>query len=529
MAFRRVKVKGGRRYVEIVENYWDKKKKAPRQRVIKYLGVEEEKNGKKEIKPASQKMDEIEKSIKIGEMALYYSAIRDIQMSKILKKYFSAEYSAIIALIMNQLHSRKSLEKAANWINNTPMLQWECVEHKEYTRNDLDDALEGLCFIKDGVKNDVGLSIQRELSKNCQEKYSDGCKYLFYDISKITYYGYKCEYSELGYNPEKRGKNAIGLGLVTTIENGFPVRCGAIPGSKNDTITMEDMIFALNNWGYKGMPMIIDRGMMSAKNINMARDNGFHVIGCCPDNRKDVEEAIMKWNDEEISVWDGAIKRPSGEVVYVKGWKGELYGQKGLIVVVLDPKLKAIQKANRDVMIKELKDTTDEDLIKELKKRLKNVTVKSKGRYGFKVDDNLLKKAERKDGRYLMFCTDRRLSAKRVFKTYFQRDEIEKTFKCLKGEISLGPIRYQRPTRIDAYMTIIFLSYMLRAVLRYLLKKNNLKIEVSEAIETLKSISLIEFSYNNKIRRKVSRLTQKQESLVKALKIDELIPSAENR
>jgi len=55
------------------------------------------------------------------------------------------------------------------------------------------------------------------------------------------------------------------------------------------------------------------------------------------------------------------------------------------------------------------------------------------------VDENLVQQEDFIDGRFLMFCTDQRISAKNVFTTYFQRDEIEKAFKSLKGELSLGP------------------------------------------------------------------------------------------
>jgi hypothetical protein len=39
MSFIRTKIKDGRKYQYLVENYWDKEKKNSRQRVIQYLGV----------------------------------------------------------------------------------------------------------------------------------------------------------------------------------------------------------------------------------------------------------------------------------------------------------------------------------------------------------------------------------------------------------------------------------------------------------------------------------------------------------
>jgi hypothetical protein len=404
-------------------------------------------------------VDVIERTIPIGKIALYYIAAREIGLPEVLKRHFPNEYLSILALIMNQICKRRSLEKAAMWFNNLPLAKWEGFKESNLDRNDLDSVLGKLCYYENGVNVNVGLTIQQEMAEKCQIQYGTGRKYLFYDVSKVTYFGYKCSLSQRSYNPTHRGKHTIGLGFVTSMKNGLPIRCGAIPGAKNDTITLEDMVFALENWEYKKIPLIVDRGMMSARNIAMARKHGVHIIGCCPETSNQVETAIALWNDDEICKWSAAVKRPSGDVVYVKGWKGELYGQSGLLVIVLDPKLKALEKSNRDIMVKEFKDTTDKKVIRELKKTLSPVVITSRGRYGCKIDEMLVQAEERKDGRYLMFCTDQRLSAKRVFTSYFQRDEIEKIFKCLKGELSLGPIRYQRPDRIEAYTTIVFLSY----------------------------------------------------------------------
>ena len=79
-----------------------------------------------------------------------------------------------------------------------------------------------------------------------------------------------------------------------------------------------------------------------------------------------------------------------------------------------------MEKSNRDTMINELNETTDKKRIKELKTALSSVVVKQRGRRGFKVDDNLVRQEELVDGRFLIFCTDQRISAKNIFMIYFQ-------------------------------------------------------------------------------------------------------------
>ena len=247
------------------------------------------------------------------------------------------------------------------------------------------NALNTLCFVKNGIKSDVGLAIQRTMAERCQKLDFKRRNHLFYGVTKITYFGDKCSYSEKGYNSSHRCKWTIGVGFVISGGNGLPVRGGAIPGSKNDTLTMENLLVALKAWGYQSIPMIVDRGMLSAQNIN-----------------------------------------------------------------------------------------------------------------------NLVQQEEFIDGRFLMFCTDQRISAKNVFTIYFQRDEIEKAFKSLKGELSLGPIRYQRPERIDAYLTIVFLAYLLRTIVKFRLKKAGIDMSVDQAVDELKNLTLVEFSYKGRVRWKLS-------------------------
>jgi len=525
MSFIRTKIKDGRKYRYVVENYWDKEKKSTRQRVIQYLGVDiGEEGSEKHISP-SHKMEEIERAIPVGKLALYYAAAQYIDLRGALEKHCPSHSFPVLALVMNQVCNRLSLEKAAAWVNNTPLAEWESSKQHTLTRIDLDNALGKLCFVKIGIKSDVGLAIQRTMAERCQKLDSKRRNHLFYDITKITYFGDKCSYSEKGYSSH-RGKWTIGVGFVISAENGFPIRCGAISGSKNDTLTMEDLLVALETWGYRGIPMIVDRGMVSTKNIKIARKEGFHIIGCCPETSNEVARALSYWNDEDISKWENAVKRYSEGMVYVKGWKGALYGQSGSIVVVLDPTRKAMEKANRDMMIKELSETADKKRVDELKGVLSSVIVKQRGRRGFRVDENLVQQEDFIDGRFLMFCTDQRISAKNVFTTYFQRDDIEKAFKSLKGELSLGPIRYQRPERIDAHLTIVFLAYLLRTIVKFRLKKAGIDMSVDQVVDELKNLTLIEFSYKGKVRWKLSRATKKQLLLMKAMGADKLLHSA---
>jgi hypothetical protein len=67
MPFIRTKIRDGKKYRYLAENYWDKEKKSSRQRVIQYLGVNIGEEGSEKFVPPSHKMDDIERAIPVGK------------------------------------------------------------------------------------------------------------------------------------------------------------------------------------------------------------------------------------------------------------------------------------------------------------------------------------------------------------------------------------------------------------------------------------------------------------------------------
>jgi hypothetical protein len=89
---------------------------------------------------------------------------------------------------------------------------------------DLDNGLSQLCFVKNGIKSDVGLAIQRTMAERCQKLDSKSRNYLFYGVTKITFFGNGCIFRERMYSVDARQKD----NWCWICKHGFPVRCGAI-------------------------------------------------------------------------------------------------------------------------------------------------------------------------------------------------------------------------------------------------------------------------------------------------------------
>lgn len=73
-----------------------------------------------------------------------------------------------------------------------------------------------------------------------------------------------------------------------------------------------------------------------------------------------------------------------------------------------------------------------------------------------------------------------------MVRLYFDKDIVEKAFRCLKGITQLRPIRHWLYNRVTAHVMICYLSYVLLIVLNQYLKKLDMSPE--KALEHLDSM-----------------------------------------
>ena len=135
-----------------------------------------------------------------------------------------------------------------------------------------------------------------------------------------------------------------------------------------------------------------------------------------------------------------------------------------------------------------------------------------------------VKENKKGDGRFLMFSTAPKMSAEEMFSVYFQRDVVEKAFCTLKGELKLGPIRYRRRDRIDAYSTIVYLAYLLWSWTERKLKKKYPDMSLPRILELVEDVSWVEFKSGKLTKEWVTRPTREQKKMLKYLGATHFLP-----
>ncbi len=110
-----------------------------------------------------------------------------------------------------------------------------------------------------------------------------------------------------------------------------------------------------------------------------------------------------------------------------------------------------------------------------------------------------------------------------MYKTYFAKDAIEKVFRTSKGDLSLGPVRYRRKDRLDAYATVVYMSYLLWSWAERRLQKKYPTTRLSEAMRIVDNVSWVRFGAGKSVREWTTRLTTKQEEVLSAVGASEYL------
>ena len=519
---------GNNYYLYERESYWDPVKKKSCQRNSTYIG-KCDKNGKL-ISSVKKRIDHVHSSFPVGPLSIFYAAAQELQLTSNIRELMEVTdevASHILCLTLNQIVGRRPVGKLDSWVLRSPLVDWEDMNPENITQKAFEIALSNLCIIyPDGAIEDNGLVLQYGMTKVWNDISPEPPRY-YYDITKQKYYGTKSFYGEPGYYPGGTNKNVVGFGLVTSSNHNYPVMCRPIRGSKHDSITVQDTVNTLNAWGFERLTLIMDRGMVSKKNIELVMDSGFDQIGILPETNKEIWKYISKWSSKNLTSSEHIITRPSGDGVYARAWTAPLFGKKKMkIVLVEDPKRKLQEQIARDQLIRELEGVPSKKRLHEIKRELGKQVKTVRGRRGFSVDTEIVERNKAGDGRFIMFSTDPDLSVEEIFNAYFQRDIVEKAFCTIKGELKLGPIRFRRRDRIDAYSTIVYLSYLLWSWTERKLKEKFPDMTLSQALDLVDDVTLVKFKSGRKVNDWITNLNRDQKKVLKHLGALDILPVA---
>lgn len=486
---KRVK-RNGKIYLAQVESKWIDGKSV--QKHIRYIGKEVD----GETKLASSISDIAVDDVKVyGPLIVLHHIAEEIGLPDMLGDYSPEILSLVYAHCLNY----QSISCMKSWFQKTDLAMMLNIEN--VTEKRLLNALDSF--------NEINVErLQLNIFETLNEKFPIKKKGLVYDVTNTYLYGKKCSLAKLGHDKEGvKGRPLIQIALAVTQDKGLPLFHKVFDGNIHDARTLQDLVGTIKKYKIKSGMIVYDRGITSAANIGDFNKLGWDTLCGVPINKniKKKIRPLIKKNFIDIDNYVLCNKT----TFYVKLIPYKIGSVKGTLAICLNRKKENALQESRHCEIKYAESLLLQS--KKIKNGIENYFHK-KG----KINKNKICESEEFDGYSCIFTTSK-LSKEEIVRLYFDKDVVEKAFRCVKGITQLRPIRHWLYDRVIAHILICYLSYTLLIVMKEYLKP--LQLSPSKALQhldTMYKVYMRDTKKNFKISRIVT-LTKIQKDILRAI------------
>lgn len=565
MAFKYRERRGDSVYVYEIENYRVGKNVKHKK---KYLGVEKETPEGTVFIPANKDvLDRIvlADNVHLGDVAAMHHLAEELDLARVID-VFSAKGGGIasgvqlVLMAINHTISPRSLRGFASWYEDTALPLLSGIPPEKLNADNLSSAMDGVCReVRDGDGNvervvDRTLDICKALIDVWSALYGIETDALYYDITSTYFEGVKCVLAKLGYSRDKkRGKVQINIALVVTRKWSFPLCFVVYSGNTQDQETVKDVLRTLREeFGIRDCTVIWDRGMVSKGNVRKA-DRAHQKIVCgLKGHEVEVKRVVLSVEDGELTERENLVRdQGDGEEIYAIALDRKLYGKRRRVVVYLNTQIRLQSRERREAKLRSARIKLGMyrkkvgagnyqklgPVVNHVKECVKGVSKYFKVEYEKGEDGRItidwvakkekVEEARRLDGKFALMSSDLGMDGREIVDAYFEKSEIERSFRCLKQIVEIHPTRHWLENRVRVHVFICYTAYLLLRVMEYKLCKKGMKITAEVALEELGKIkqgALIDPTTEYQVI-KVARLSKQQEKLVKCLGLSGYINS----
>ena len=454
MSFIRKIKKGDAIYLAKVESYREDGK--VKQRVLEYVGKQE--NGIPVQKVDINKI-EVTNVQQYADVSILYQLAIELKLNYLLGKH----YQPIIALIIAHLICKGSIFRVSKWIENSTIK--EAIGLNELTTEMLYNALDHL----DECKFEV---IEQSIFEYWLKIDPSDNKSFELDVTD-TYYNGRHDESKIRKGKDGKVSKLIQIGLGVSFENGFPIFHKSYNGNISNIKILEDLMRVMAERGIN--TIVMDRGFYSESNVMDLNKLKMKMIVGVKQSigiKKNILDNIER--DKIYAARNQVTLK--GTYVYVQEVKF-LFGK---MIVIYNPKYEALK---RDRLLAD--EATDNE-------------VKYVG--------------------YSLIFHNTVLKPDVVVNKYFDKDVVERSFRTMKGDVQLHPIRLWLPKRVNAHIKICYLSMCLLSLIKFKCKK--ISVSPGEIIQELQTVYKVNLKHTKTKQEftKVVTLSNNQKNILKALK-----------
>lgn len=507
-------------YVYEGYSYYDKETKTNKNK-RKYLGILNDETG--EIAPKTKTIESfipVKNDVSYGAYYVLNHITTKFNLYEILKSVFDDKANDILTLAFAIACEGSSLYLLSNWQETN----YNTYTDKLLTSPRISELLPTITF------NKINLFFEKWINSIKDNEY------LAYDITSISSYSKKIESVELGYNRDRENLPQINLGVLYGETTGLPVYYQIFNGSIKDVQTIKNLIVALQDMNVNNLKFVMDKGFYSSVNNAYLYDNNYTFAIAVPftgkwaksvlDNNKDV-------NDPEYY----SIKHNC----YFK--KIEYYqdNRKLNVHIFFDTMRKSVEEMEYNTKIQYAKQTlekvklhqetngtikyTDEEILNIIKEYsiyydIKSYEIESIDNKGdnkkcktieYIINKINIQNAMKTKGYLLILTNDYEKTSEEILTLYRNKEAVENAFDDIKNELDLSRLKVHSNEAVEGKIFLVFLSLIFTSYIRNMIKKANLKKDLTykEVIKELKKIKLYTYNNGSKTTSIISSLQKK--------------------
>jgi hypothetical protein len=251
------------------------------------------------------------------------------------------------------------------------------------------------------------------------------------------------------------------IGMAVTRE-GIPVRVWSWPGNTSDSALIRQVKDDLRDWSLARVVWVADRGFSSGENRRyLQRAGGQYIIGeKLRTGSTDVQAALSR---------QGRYARIKDNMMVKEVTVPDADDR---FVICFNPEQATRDQHVRGELIARLTEMiTGSDALSVTARQHLQARIATKAGLNrflrltagglLRIDQKAVKAEERLDGKYLLRCSDPKLSAEDIAVGYKQLLEVERGWRDMKSVLDLRPVYHRLEDRIRAHVLLCWLALLL--------------------------------------------------------------------
>jgi transposase len=482
--------KTGVTYVYSVESYWDKEKKAPRNRQV-CLGKLDKATG--EIIPSQRKPKAAKKDALTGVTAetrvagpamLLDKLAKETGLASIVKRCFSELHAEMMSLVYFIVQKGLPLSRSEAWSMGHSHPYGDLIVSQRIS--------ELLLAIREDDRQKFLSLWMAKMTEN---------DYLCYDITSISSYSKANEYVKYGYNRDGEDLPQINFAMLFGQKSCLPAYYRRMPGSISDVATLRTTMKSMDFLGASSVHFVLDRGFYSKANIDEVLTRRHHFTMAVPSRLAWVEEIIDRHYESIVSPQNYQAIDDS-EALYVatdlRKWGAD---RRRVYLHIFYNARNAADEFDRFTrkLLKYKEEVESGKLVKgheECYNRF--LVIKETPKRGLRVtfNDEEVQKSRKRYIGFFCILTSAIKDPMDALSVYRAKESVENSFDDLKNHLDMKRLRIHTSTAMDSRVFLQFLALILICRIRNISKKDKIlkNLTVREIIEHMETLVKVKFS-----------------------------------